>query len=103
MQLQFCTVFPRLNKLTVETKAIFANGELVKAFLRGLLCDERVHGVPLDVLPPEIKVTFETKQQSVEETAEMVAFCTAMQCDTERCSISLLEAHRTELGSVRFR
>ena len=102
MQLQFCTVFPRLNKLTVRTLEIFANDELVKAFLRGLLSDERVHGVPLDVLPPEISLYFETKQQSVEETADMVAFCTAMQCDTERCSVSVLEARRTDVAGAYF-
>ena len=82
---------------------IFADAELVKAFLRGFLSDERVHGVPLDVLPPEIELSFETKQQSVEETADMVAFCTAMQCDTERCSVSVLEAQRTRFGGARFR
>ena len=103
MQLEFCTVFPRLKKLTIRTREIFANEELVKAFLHGLLNDERVHGVPFDVLPPEIDLRFETKQQSVGETAEMTAFCTAMQCDTEPCSISLLEAQRTGLGGARFR
>ena len=103
LQLQFCTVFPRLNKLAVETMEIFASDELVKAFLRGLLSDERVHGVPLDALPPEISLRFETKQQSVEETANMVEFCTAMQCDTERCSVSVLQAERTHFGGARFR
>ena len=103
MQLEFCTVFPRLNKLTIWTGEIFANDELVKAFLHGLLSDERVHGVPLDVLPSKVNMTFKTKQQSVEETAEMAAFCTAMQCDTERCSISVLEARRTNFGGALFR
>ena len=103
LQLEFCTVFPRLNKLTVWAMEIFANEELVKAFLRGLLSDERVHGVPLDVLPPEIELSLETKRQSVEETAEMVAFCTEMQCDTERCSVSVLEAQRTQYGGANFR
>ena len=102
MQLEFCIVFPRLKKLTVWTMEIFANDELVKAFLHGLLSDERVHGVPLDVLPPEIKLTFDTKRQSAEETADMVAFCTAMQCDTGRHSVSLLEAQRTDVGGARF-
>ena len=82
---------------------IFANDELVKAFLCGLLSDERVHGVPLDALPPEIDLRFETKQQSVEETADMVAFCTAMQCDTERHFVSLLHAQRTRAGGAHFR
>ena len=102
MQLQFCTVFPRLKELTVKTMEIFANDELVKVFLRGLLSDEHVHGVPLDVLPPEIELSFETKQQSVEETADMVTFCTAMQCDTERYSVAVLEAQRTELGGADY-
>ena len=96
-------MFPRLKKLTMYTVKIFANEQLAKAFLHGLLSDERVHGVPLDMLPPEIELSFETKQQSVEETADMVAFCTAMQCDTERHSVSVLEARRRrELGNARF-
>ena len=95
-------MFPRLSKLTVHTKEIFANDELVKAFLRGLLSDERVHGVPLDVLSLEIKIRFDTKKQSVEESADMVAFCTAMQCDTERHSVSVLKAQRTTFGLALF-
>ena len=102
LQLQFCTVFPRLNKLTVRTLEIFANDELVKAFLRGLLSDERVHGVPLNALSSKIVLIFETNRQSVEETADMVAFCTAMQCDTERHSVSVLQAERTPSGGARF-
>jgi hypothetical protein len=82
----------------MRTMEMFADDELVKAFLRGFLSDEHVHGVPLDVLPPEIELTFETKQQSVEETADMAAFCTALQCDTERYSVSVLKAQRTRLG-----
>ena len=81
---------------------IFANDELVKAFVRGFLNDERVHGVSLDLLPLEIKLKFETKRQSVEETAAMVEFCTAMQCDTERYSVSVLNAQRTKFGGARF-
>ena len=102
MQLDFCTVFPRLEKLNMFTLELFADDELIKAFLHGFLSDEHVHGVPLDVLPPEIKLTFHTKRQSVEETADMVAFCTAMQCDTEHHSVSVLEARRRELGNARF-
>ena len=94
MQLDFCTVFPRLEKLTVRSMEIFANGELVKVFLRGLLSDECVHGVPLDALPFEFKLVFDTKEQSIEETADMVAFCKAMQCDTERCFVSVPLAAR---------
>ena len=96
-------MFPQLDKLTVRAKEIFADNGLVKVFLRGLLSEERVHGVPLDVLPPEIELAFEIKRQSVEETAEMTAFCTAMQCDTEHCSISLLEARRTDYVGAHFR
>ena len=103
MQLGFCTAFPRLNKLTVRTLEIFANDELVKVFLRGLLSGECVHGVPLDALPPEILLSFDTMKQSVEETADMVAFCTAMQCDTERHFVLVVEAQRTESGGARFR
>ena len=84
------------------TLEIFADDELVKAFLCGLLSDVCVHSVPLDALPPEIELSFETKQQSVEETADMVAFCTAMQCDTERHSVSVLEAQRTRFGGADF-
>ena len=82
---------------------IFANDQLVQIFLRRLLSDERVHGVPLDVPPAEISLTFETEQQNVEETADMVAFCTAMQCDTERHSVSVLRAHRSRHGGADFR
>ena len=71
--------------------------KLVKVFLRGLLND-----VPLDVLPPEIQLSFETKQQSAEEIAEMTTFCTAMQCDTERYCVSLLSVQRAMLDSVNF-
>ena len=81
---------------------MLADDELVRVFLRGLLSDERAHGVPLDMLPPEIKLAFETRQQSVEETAEMVMFCTAMQCNTERCLVSVLEAQRTKFGGAYF-
>ena len=102
MQLEFCTVFPRLNKFTIHALEVFANDELVKAFLRGFLSDEYVHGVPLNLLPPALELTFYTKKQSVEETAEMVAFCTAMQCDTERHSVSVLEAERTPSGGASF-
>ena len=104
LQLEFCTVFPRLNKFTMHTMEVFASDELVKAFLRGFLnSQQHVHGVPLDMLPPEISLSFYTKQQSVEETAEMTAFCTAMQCDTERHSVSVLEARRTRFGGACFR
>ena len=82
---------------------VFASEELVKAFLRGLLSDECVHGVPLDELPSMTDLMFQTKQQSVEETADMVAFCTAMQCDTERYSVSVREARRRPSGSACFR
>ena len=102
MQLHFCTVFPRLNKFTMRTMEVFADDELVKAFLRGFLNDEHVHGVPLNVLPPEIVLSFYTERQSVEETADMVAFCTAMQCDTERHSVSVLRAQRTRFGGAYF-
>ena len=81
---------------------VFANEELVKAFLRGLLSDERVHGVPLDALPSMTDLLFKTKQQSVEETVDMVAFCTAMQCDTERCSVSVRKARRTPSGRLLY-
>ena len=96
-------MFPRLNKLTMRTIEIFANDELVKAFLRGLLNNEHVHGVPLNILPSEILLYFETKQQSVKETADMVAFCTAMQCDTKRCFVALLKARRTRYAGADFR
>ena len=86
----------------MHTAEVFAHDELVKAFLRGFLNDERVHGVPLDMLPSENKLSFRTKEQSVEETADMVTFCTAMQCDTERHSVSVLEAQRTQSGGARF-
>jgi len=59
--------------------------------------------VPLDALPPEIKLSFYTKLQSAEETAEMVAFCTAMQCSTERHSVSVLKAQRIHYGGADFR
>ena len=52
---------------TVET---FAHDELVKAFLRGFLSDEYVHGVPLDVLPPEIKLSFNTGSSKSYEPLE---------------------------------
>ena len=103
MQLAFCTVFPRLKKLTVKTMEIFANGELVKAFLRGLLGDEHVHGVPLDTLPSESVLTFDTRLLGIEGAAEMTAFCTAMQCDTERHFVSVLEAQRPYFNGVLFR
>ena len=86
----------------METIEIFANEELIKAFLHGFLGNERVYGVPLDALPPEIKLTLYTKKQSVGETAEMTMFCTAMQCDTERHSVSLLQAQRTHFGGANF-
>ena len=82
---------------------VFATDELVKAFLHGFLNEQHVHGVPLDVLPPKISLSFETKQQSVGEIADMVAFCTAMQCDTERYSVSVLQAQRMRFGAVNFR
>ena len=82
---------------------IFASDELVKTFLCGLLNQQHVHGVPLDVLPSVIDLRFDTKHQSVEETADMVAFCTAMQCDTERYSVSVLEAQRTQFAGAYFR
>ena len=84
------------------TMELFANGELVKAFLHGFLNDEHVHGVPLDALPLELDLTFETEQQSVEETADMIAFCAAMQCNTRRHSVSVLEAERTYSGGAHF-
>ena len=43
-----------------------------------------------------------TKKQSVEETAEMTAFCAALQCDTDRHAVSLLRAQRMYIGSVFF-
>ena len=82
---------------------IFANDQLVQVFLHRLLNDEHVHGVPFDVLPAEISLTFNTEQQNVEATAEMVAFCTVMQCDTERHSVSVLHAHRSRCGDADFR
>ena len=87
----------------MHTLEVFADDELVKAFLRGFLSDERVHGVPLDALPSVIDLTFYTERQSVEETSEMAAFCTAMQCDTERHSVSVLQAQRTRFGGADFR
>ena len=102
LQLEFCTVFPRLEKLTVYTLELFADDELIKTFLRGFLSDERVHGVPLDALPPEIRLSFDIERKSVEEIAGMVAFCTAMQCNTERHSVSVLQAQRTPSGGSRF-
>ena len=87
----------------MHTLVIFADDELVKVFLRGFLSDKHVHGVPLDELLSVIDLMFRTNKQSVEETAEMVAFCTAMQCDTERHSVSLLEAQRTQFGGADFR
>ena len=86
----------------MHTMEMFADDELVKVFLRGFLDDERVHGVPFDALPPEIELTFETKQQNAKEIAEMTAFCTAMQCDTERHSVSLLQVKRTRFGGANF-
>ena len=85
------------------TFELFADDELVKAFLRGLLSNERVHGVPLDALPAEIRLNFEIERSSVEEAAEMVAFCTAMQCDTERLCVSVLEAQSTRIAGARYR
>ena len=64
LQLELCTAFPRLNKLTMKTMMLFGNDELVKVFLRGLLSDECAHGVPLDTLPPETELTFDTVPQS---------------------------------------
>ena len=64
LQLEFCTVFPRLNKLTVWAMEIFANEELVKVFLRGFLNDECVHGVPLDALPSVTDLTFEKSSRA---------------------------------------
>ena len=84
------------------TLELFADDELIKTFLRGFLSDEHVHGVPLDALPPEIRINFQIKRPSVEEAAEMTAFCTAMQCDTERHSVSLLQAKRTRSGGAHF-
>ena len=85
--------------LTLER---FADDKVVKAFLSGFLSDEHVHGVPLDALPPQIRLNFRIERKSVEETADMVEFCTAMQCDTERHSVSVLKAYRTPSGGSRF-
>ena len=84
------------------TVEVFANKQVVKAFLHGFLNDEHVHGVPLDALPPEMRINFEINQPSVEEAAEIKAFCTAMQCDTERHFVSVLQAQRTRSGGASF-
>ena len=95
-------MFPRLDKFTMYSLERFVNDELIKTFLHGFLDDKQVHGIPLNALPPEIRINFGIERKSVEETADMVAFCTAMQCDTEHHSVSVLEAKRTEFGGALF-